>query len=115
MPSNEGSLCGAALVDMPPPCPLTGVGERPLLNGEQVHDEDEGLPRLDGTTRAARSVPEFRRDRQPPPATDLHPGDALVPAADDLTGAEPEGEGFAAVPRCVELPPCRPAVADVLH
>jgi hypothetical protein len=52
---------------------------------------------------------------QPAAAADLHPGHALVPAGDHVTGAQRERERLAAVPGGVELPPGRPRVADVLH
>src|SRR4051794_8980410 len=101
-------------------------GARPSADGEQGHHEDEGLARLDagagppadggqahheaeGPARLiaaagpALAVAEVRRDRQLAAAADLHPGDALVPAADDHAGAEPERERLAAVPGGVEL------------
>src|SRR5450759_847514 len=56
----------------------------------QVHDEDEGLPRLDRATGAAVTVGEMRRDGQLATAADLHADDAVVPALDDLTDAQPE-------------------------
>src|SRR5262249_35490301 len=49
------------------------------------------------------AVAEFRRDDELALAADLHPGDALVPALDDLAGAEVELERLAAVEAAVEL------------
>src|SRR4051812_28487836 len=95
-------------------CPAV-AGARASADAEQVHDEDEGLAGLDVAAGPALAVAEVRRDGEPPTATDLHPRDALVPAADDLPGAEPERERLAAVPGGVELATGRPAVSDVLH
>ena len=62
----------------------------------------------------AGAVGEIRRDDQLAAAADLHPGDALVPARDHLTGAELEAEGFAAAPGRVECFAALVADADVL-
>src|SRR4051794_24316702 len=64
----------------------------------EVHHEDERLVRADRAARALRAVAEVRRDHQQPAAADLHPGDALVPALDDLPLAERERERLAAAP-----------------
>ena len=59
----------------------------------------------DRRRRALLAVGEVGRDHELPAAADLHALDALVPARDDLAGAELEGERLAAVPRGVELAP----------
>src|SRR5262249_6150177 len=45
----------------------------------------------------------MRRDRELAKLADLHAGDALVPAFDDLPGAELERESAPAIARAVEL------------
>ena len=40
---------------------------------------------------------EVRRDRDPAPAADRHPGHALIPAADRLALAQPELERVVAI------------------
>src|SRR3954451_13986938 len=84
-------------------------------HADEVHDEHERLVGPDDAARAALAVGELRRDRDPPPAADAHPGDAVVPALDDLALAEAELEGVAAVPRRVELLAVLPRHADVVH
>src|SRR5690606_14523672 len=73
------------------------------VDAEEVHDEDQGLARLDARAGAGVAVAEVRRDDELAAAADLHAGHALVPARDDAAGAERELEGGAAVPRGVEL------------
>src|SRR5919206_421578 len=46
---------------------------------------------------AAGAVAEIRRNDQGARAADLHAGDALIPAANHVTGAEFEGERLAVV------------------
>ena len=74
-----------------------------LRHADQIDDEDQRLVRPDHPAGAALAVGQHRRDRDPPPAADLHAGHALVPARDHLALAEPELERVAAVPRGVEL------------
>ena len=84
------------------PSPSIGTVVDPL----QVDDEDERLAGTDLRARALVAVGEVRRDDEQPAAALLHPRDALVPARDDLAGAERERERLRpAVPRRVELPP----------
>src|SRR4051812_22997391 len=90
-----------------------GLGGR-LAHAHEVHDEDERLVGTDDAAGAALAVGQVRRDRDAPPAADLHPGHALVPAGDDLALAELELEGVAAVPRGVELIAGRPRDAHVV-
>src|SRR4051812_40956367 len=74
-----------------------------LLHADQVDHEHERLVGPDDAARATRAVRHRRRDRDPAPPAHLHPGDALVPAPDDLPLAQPELERVAAIPRRVEL------------
>ena len=75
-----------------------------LADLRQVDVEDERRVRRDRRRLALRAVREVGRDRQPPPAADLHPDQALVPALDDLALAERQLEGrLAALPGGVEL------------
>ena len=53
---------------------------RRLAHAEQVDDEDERLVGADDAAGAALAVGQVRRDRDAPPAADLHAGHALVPA-----------------------------------
>src|SRR3954451_5280589 len=83
-------------------------------HADEVHDEHERLVGPDDAARAALAVGELRRDRDPPPAADAHPGDAVVPALDDLALAETELERVGAIPRRVELLAVLPRNADVV-
>src|SRR5579872_229508 len=88
----------------------------PLVDREEVDDEDEGLVGCDDAVAgAARPVRERGRDGELPPAADAHAGDALIPARDHLALAEREAEGVAAVPRCVELLTGAKRDAGVVH
>ena len=64
--------------------------------------------------RASRAVGHRRRDRQLPPAADLHPENALIPAGDHLPLAELELERAAAIPGGVELLAGRERDPDVV-
>src|SRR5581483_10009705 len=95
--------------------PPTGDGGRRFLrHAEEVDDEDQRLVGLDDPAGAPAAVAQLGRDDDAAPAADLHAGHALVPAADDLAGAEPEGEGLAPVPGGVELLAGAPGVAGVV-
>src|SRR4051794_23168636 len=83
-------------------------------HADEVHDEHERLVGPDDAARSALAVGELRRDRDPPPAADAHPDDAVVPALDDLALAEAELERVAAIPRRVELRAVLPRHADVV-
>src|SRR5580704_13923632 len=65
------------------------------LNPQQLHIENQGCIRRDRAAGAARAVAELGGDDKGALATDLHPGDAFVPAVDHLAGAEPEAERLA--------------------
>ena len=101
-----------------PIVPSGGAAEGSAREGsahaEQVHDEDEGLATLDDTAGAALSVAEVRRDGDLASTTELHAGHALVPARDDLAGAQPEPEAVAPIPRGVELLSGGPGDAHVV-
>src|SRR5687768_8480631 len=81
---------------------------------DEVDDEHQGLAALDDATCAATAAAEIGRDREPAPAADAHPADALIPAGDHLAAAEPEVEGLVAVPARVELLSVAPGDADVV-
>src|SRR5215217_5118033 len=83
-------------------------------NPDQVDHEHQRLVGSDHAAGPARAVCHVRRDRDPAAAADLHPGDALVPAADHLALAEAELERVAAVPARVELVAAVPGHADVV-
>src|SRR6185437_10246218 len=73
------------------------------VDADEIDDEDERLVGADHPAGAALAVGQHRRDRDPPPAADPHPLDALIPALDDLAPAELELEGAPAIPGRVEL------------
>src|SRR6478672_7932866 len=79
------------------------ISRRRSADCEQVDHEHERLMGLDHPARTARPVRHGAGNRQPAAAADAHPGDALVPARNDLPLSELELERPAAVPRCVEL------------
>src|SRR3954453_22699759 len=84
-------------------------------HSDEVDDEDQGRAGLDHAARAAIPVRLLRGDGQPPAATDLHAGDALVPALDHHAPAEPELQRVAAVPGGVELLTALVGDADVVR
>src|SRR5687768_7747092 len=97
-----------ARVHLPPPRHRTPARFGRAVSGrsadaEQIDDEDQGLAALDDAAGAALAVAEVRRDGDLAAAAELHAGHALVPARDDLTGAQAEPEGVAAVPGGIEL------------
>src|SRR6516162_8270977 len=102
--------------------PAARRGGRPRIRamalpsgGHQVADEDERLPRPDHVPGAPVPVGQAGRDNQLPAAADLHALHALVPAGDDLPGAEPEAQRLAPVPARVELLAGRVGDPDVVH
>src|SRR5687768_12674185 len=85
--------------------PLPREAFRPtgLLHIQQLHVEHEpGVAGNRSVWRTHRAVAQIGRDNQPPFAANLHPLEPLVPAANDVTRAEPEGKRFHAHRR-VEL------------
>src|SRR4029078_2332269 len=70
---------------------------------EQLDVEDQRRVGRDSAAGAARAVAELRGNHERALATDLHPGDALIPTGDHLPGAELELERIVAVARAVEL------------
>src|SRR4051794_17104271 len=82
---------------------------------EQLDLEQQRGARWDDARGAVRAVAERRRDDQAALAADLHPLHALVPAANDLAGAEPEAERHAMRVGAVELAPLVPLLARVVH
>ena len=84
-------------------------------DAEQVHHEDQRLAGLDDAAGAAVAVAEVRRDDELAAAADLHAGDTLVPAGDDLADAETERQRLAAVVGGVELLTGRVGDPDVVH
>lgn len=103
---------GLAVVLVPP---AAYAGNRSLPDAEQVDHEHEGLPAFDDTTGAGGAVTQARRDGDAAAPADAHAGDTVVPAFDDLTGAEPEAERLAPVPGGVELLAGAPGDPDVVH
>src|SRR5262245_54964418 len=83
-------------------------------HAEQLDLEDQRRARGDRAREAAVGVGELGRDRELAQAADLHAGDTLVPALDDLPGAELELEALTAVARAVELLTVGER-ADVVH
>src|SRR5262245_5112980 len=67
------------------------------FHSQKFDDEGQLRIRRDRAGVAALAVGEVGGDDELALAADLHAGDALVPALDDLPGAELEGERAAAV------------------
>src|SRR5262249_33615528 len=90
-----------------PALPGADAQTRPAGDGsvdlQQFDIENQRRVRRDDAAGAARAVAEFGRDHERALAADLHAGDTLVPALDDLAAAEREAEWLAAVERAVEL------------
>src|SRR5262249_25131016 len=74
-----------------------------LLHVEEFHVEYERRVRRNRTAGAARAVSELRRDHERPLAADFHASNALIPALDHLSRAEPELERIVAVAGAVEF------------
>src|SRR5882672_473169 len=75
---------------------LLGVDRQKLdLEHERRMGRDAGATLL--------SVGQRRGNREPALLSHLHPGDALIPALDDLPGTEREIERLISVARAVEL------------
>jgi hypothetical protein len=60
-------------------------------------------PRRDHVTCAGRATAQVRRNDRCTLATDVHGGDAFVPALDDLALAEREGKRLTPVERTIKL------------
>src|SRR5690606_5959219 len=73
------------------------------LHFEEVDLEEQRGVRRDHAAGPAGAVAELGRDHEPAGATDPHAGDALIPAADHVAGAEREAERLAPVLARVEL------------
>src|SRR5580658_2371224 len=96
--------------------PVSGGTATTRLSGrDQVAYEDEGLARRDRVPCAPVPVGQVRRDDQLTAAADLHARHALVPAGDDLPGAEPELQRVAPIPACVEFLPGGKRHPDIVH
>src|ERR1700677_495163 len=80
-----------------------GVLARSGSGRHQVADEDEGLTGSDGGPGALVPVGQARGDDQLSAAADPHALHALVPAGDDMPGAELELQRVAPVPARVEF------------
>src|SRR5581483_1677784 len=72
-------------------------------NVEELDVEHERRVRRDGPSRAAGAVAEVGRNDQRSRTADLHPGHALIPAANDFAGAELERKGLVAIAGAVEF------------
>src|ERR1700733_11660006 len=81
----------------------------------QVADEDEGLTGRDGGAGALVPVGQARGDDQLTAAADLHALHALVPAGDDMPGAELEPQRVAPVPARVEFLSRRVGEPDIVN
>src|SRR6266496_1083848 len=95
-----------------------GWPPRWLLHAEQLDIEHQRGVGRDRPAGAARAVAEIGRDDEGALAADFHPGDALIPALDDLPRAQAEGEGLAAVERAVEFGALRTVIVQpsgVMH
>src|SRR5256714_12038864 len=76
-----------------------------LLDLEELDIEEQRRVGRNRAAGAALTVAQLRRDDQRALAANLHPGNALVPAADDLPAAQLERERLAVVLRAVEFLP----------
>src|SRR5579871_6635297 len=74
-----------------------------LFDRQQFDVEQQRRVRRNDAAGAARAIAERRRDDQRALAANLHGGDALVPAADHVAGADREREWLVAVDRRVEF------------
>src|SRR5258708_54657 len=72
---------------------------------EQLDVEHERRPGRDQGRKAARAVPYLGRDGERATTADFHPGDALVPALDDLPRAQHELKRLVPIARRIELRP----------
>src|SRR6201999_1021763 len=73
------------------------------LHAEQFDFEQKRRIGRNDTTGAARAIAEFGRDDECAFAADLHGGDTLVPAADDLPLTDAELKRLATIEGAVEL------------
>ena len=73
------------------------------LHSDQLHFEEQRGARRDDRGAAPVAIGEGVRDDQQAFFTWLHIGDAQIPAFDDLTGAEAELVGLAAIEGTVEF------------
>src|SRR6185312_8003685 len=99
-PSKSMRRVSRVIAFGPGPAPV-----RPVLvfDLQQLDIEGQRREGRNHAARAARAVAERRRDDQRALAADFHPGDPLVPALDDLAGAELERKRLAAIERAVEF------------
>ena len=80
-----------------------GVDVKRLTDGAEVYYEDQGLVSADDAAGACAAVCHLWWDRETATSADLHALDTLVPAWDDLSAAETEGEVLSSVPGGVKL------------
>src|SRR5439155_26283105 len=92
--------------------PVTKEFAARLVDLQQFDVEHQRRVRRDNAAGAPGAIAELGRDHQRAFAADLHPGDALVPAFDDLLLTECEIEGLAAIERAVELGPLLAIVVE---
>src|SRR5688572_25661416 len=74
-------------------------------NVQQLDVEEQGRVRRNDAAGAACAVPVRRGERQRAPPADLHSGNALIPAANHLAGAQAECKRVVPIARAVELHP----------
>lgn len=75
----------------------------PLFDVDKLSLEDESGVGGDDTTDAAGAIGELRVDSELALLANLHAEEALVPALDDLAGADSEVKGVATVEAGIEL------------
>src|SRR6185312_12645415 len=78
-------------------------GEDGSAHVHQVDHEDQGLAAGDRRSGPAVAIGQVRGDLQAAAPADLHAHQALVPALDDLSDADPEVQRLTAVPGGIEL------------
>lgn len=74
-----------------------------LLDGEQFDIKVEDGVAWDDATSAALSVTEAGGNDNFPTLANFHGSEGLIPASNDLSGANFEAEGSASIPAAVEL------------
>src|SRR4051812_10375589 len=74
---------------------------------QQLDVKNKGGPRRDVRRSTGSAVSQICRNNELPVTTDFHPGNALIPAGDDLPGPQSKAERLIAIAAAVELLPIR--------